>query len=231
MTFLPPMRPFGPLRISRELLDGHPSYRQLLVDTAATGCCPVWISAEGLRSVRPPDDLEQAVAGIAGHAAFDVLQRQWPGACYRDCRCRDPYGDEFPGLVAAPGPEGCPIDAAVALAGGPRRAHLALVPVTRPADVVTAIGWAGPCNHMLDVGGLSAVLRSWEGRFGALLVGVDRATLWVSVAAPPQTEAECLGVAAEHFAFCCDVDGEDPRPLRWYAAGLRGRRTWRFWWD
>jgi hypothetical protein len=93
------------------------------------------------------------------------------------------------------------------------------------------VGWRGAVNHHGDVTGLSAVVRSWEDRFGALLVRLDLATLWLSVAAPPWRERQCLGVAAEHFAFCWDVDGEDPRPLREYAAALAGRTAWRFWWD
>ena len=106
-----------------------------------------------------------------------------------------------------------------------------MVPVARPADVVAATGWLGAVNLGEDVAALSAVLRSWEDRFGAMLVAMDEATLWLSVAAPPRTDAQCLGIAAEHFAFCPDVDGEDPRPLRVYASTLRGRDHWRFWWD
>lgn len=220
------MRPHGRLRISEETLDGHPAYRRLLEDAAATRCCPVWISDDGLQSMQFPDDVERAVAAVDHHVAADVLGKQWPGAWLS----ADPFGDEFPGLAAPPQPDGDPIDAAVALA--PRRAHLALVPVTRPADVLPAIGWLGPCNYYsLDLGELASVLRSWEDRFGALLVEVGRSTLQVSVATPPWTEQQCLAVAAEHFAFCCDVDGEDPRPLRQYAASLRGNREWRFWWD
>ena len=96
---------------------------------------------------------------------------------------------------------------------------------------MAATGWTGAINLGENPAALSAVLRSWEDRFGALLVLMEAATLWLSVAAPPMTEAECLGIAAEHFTFCPDVDGEDPRPLRTYASTLRGRNSWRFWWD
>lgn len=75
------------------------------------------------------------------------------------------------------------------------------------------------------------MLRSWEDRFGAVVVALDRSVLWLSVAAPPVTRDECRAVAAEHFSSCRDVDQEDPRPLRAYASGLSGGTTWRFWWD
>jgi Domain of unknown function (DUF4253) len=64
-----------------------------------------------------------------------------------------------------------------------------------------------------------------------VLIEIDFMALWVSVAAPPRTPQECRAVAAEHFAFCLDVDWEDPRPLDRYAADLAGRDWWRFWWD
>jgi len=213
------------------VLDGHPAYGPLLADAATTGRCPVWITEYGLASMRPPDDSEQVLAGVARLDAAEVLARKWPGSCYLWCDCRVPFGDRFPGLVAAPGQGNDPVEAAVRQANGPGCAHLALVRASRPTDAPAAPGWSGPCNYGYDLGELSAVLRSWEDRFGAPLVEMDAATLWLSVAAPPLSEQECLGVAAEHFAFCCDVDGEDPRPLRVYAATLRGTRRWRFWWD
>lgn len=114
---------------------------------------------------------------------------------------------------------------------GPGCAHLALAPVSRPADIPAVTGWSGMINLSDDLAGLCAVLRSWEERFGAFLVQMDRATLWLSVSKPSWSAAECLGVAAEHVAFCPDVDGEDPRPIRQYAQSLRGARRWRLWWD
>ncbi len=105
------------------------------------------------------------------------------------------------------------------------------MPGTRPADAVAVLGWRGTGNRHDDVSGLAAVLRSWEERYGAVLVEIDFMTLWVSVAAPPRTPSECRAVAAEHFAFCPDVDSEDPRPLRLYASTLAGNPRWRFWWD
>lgn len=64
---------------------------------------------------------------------------------------------------------------------------LALVPVTRPADTPAAIGWWGPTNHDLGGGELSAVLQSWEDRFGVVLTSLGFDTLGVDVVAPPPT--------------------------------------------
>jgi Domain of unknown function (DUF4253) len=227
---LPPMRSLGSVQISRRTYQQHSSYDQLLTHAAATGHCPVWVTDDGVPSLQVSRDPAAAVAAIDRLDPGELLARQWPRNCPL-CGCRSPSGDRFTGLAPAPELVEDPVTAAIGCAAEPWPAHLAVVPVSRPADIVAAVGWLGTGNYHDDVAGLSAVLRSWEERFGALLVRMDQATLWLSVAGPPRSEGECRAVAAEHFAFCPDVDGEDPRPLREYAASLAGRRWWRLWWD
>ncbi len=224
---LPSFSSIGPIRISTERVDRHPAYGALLLEARATGCCPVWLTDTG--TLRPPDDPSAAIATIAHTDPAAVLAAHWPPNCPL-CGCREPFGDVFPGLA----PAGVVVEDPLGCAAGADQlhvGHLAVVAVDRPADVITAIDWSGPGNYGRDLPELSAVLRSWEERFGAMVVRIARSTVWLSVAAPPRTADHAREVAAEHFAFCCDVDREDPRPLRTYAAGLVGRRTWRFWWD
>lgn len=64
-------------------------------------------------------------------------------------------------------------------------AHLALVPAADGAHALTAIGWTGPLNHDNDTAKFSAVIRDWQQRFGATVVGLSFDTLTLSVAAPP----------------------------------------------
>jgi hypothetical protein len=226
---LPPMRPLGSARVSRDPLDAHPSYAMLLLDAATTGCCPVWVSERGLGMIQPAPDPQPVIAEVERRDPGRFLADRWPRNC-PTCGCRDSFED-FTGLAAATerGYDPLAVAATSQLAG--RQAHLAIVPSPHPADAVALLGWRGTCNYHDDVAGLSAVLRSWEQRFGAVLVKVDFMTLWLSVAWPPLTADECRAVAAEHFAFCPDVDTEDPRPLRQYASTLAGRSWWRFWWD
>ena len=226
---LPALRPLGPARISRDPLGAHPAYGTLLRDAPTTGCCPVWITDRGLERLAPPADPHAALAEVARRDAAGFLGDRWPTNC-PTCGCRDSF-ETFTGLAPPTDPVDDPVDVATRSRLPVRLSHLALVPGTRPADTVAVLGWRGTCNYHDDVAGLAAVLRSWEHRYGALLVQIDSATLWLSVAAPPRTRQECRAVAAEHFAFCPDVDSEDPRPLRVYAATLDGRRDWRFWWD
>ncbi len=61
--------------------------------------------------------------------------------------------------------------------GGPE--HLALVSVTRPADIPAALGWFGTYD---DVADLCAVLRSREDRLGEYLVRLGRTEMKFSQA-------------------------------------------------
>src|SRR5436190_2148497 len=81
-----------------------------------------------------------------------------------------------------------------------RGMRLGLVAADRGSDALSVVGWNGAANYTGDTAELSAVLRTWEDRFGVRVIGVGFAELYLSVAAPPATTAEALAVAAEHFA-------------------------------
>ncbi|MEU9300300.1 DUF4253 domain-containing protein [Streptomyces sp. NPDC048269] len=149
-----------------------------------------------------------------------------------------PFGRDWPGL-AEPGAEGQdPETAAGDLAdeligtGSLPSPRLALVPAARGADVPTAMGWCGPTNFANDTALISAVLRSWEDRFGARVVALGFDELHVSVAAPPRTAVHSIPVAAEHFAFCPDNVWQGSGSIRAYAdEAVAGSSHWGFWWD
>jgi hypothetical protein len=151
-----------------------------------------------------------------------------------------PFGSAFPGLTASLRRE-CsfawvPEDAFHPWA--PRR--LGLVPCRRPADTVALTGWQGAMNRRSPEQ-VSAVLRSWEDRFGVVLAGLGFATLTVLVPHPPADEPEALPIAAELAALCPDVLSEDgPVDGFGYLAGgtvaglasvLVDRPVWTLWWD
>ncbi|MFI8498164.1 DUF4253 domain-containing protein [Streptomyces sp. NPDC085524] len=181
-----------------------------------------------------------------GHHAEPVLREFWSavipepeeGEERENEELITPFGPAWPGLAAAGTPVRDPETAAAELAascmreGWFGRPRLALVPARRGADVPAALGWGGPLNHESDTARISAVLRSWEDRFGAriLALGFDRLDL--HVAAPPRTTAEALPVAAEHFAFCPDNVWQGSGTVRDYAEeALTGNDHWSFWWD
>lgn len=108
---------------------------------------------------------------------------------------------------------------------------LVLVPVTRPADVPAALGWWGPVNYDLSGADVSAVLRSWEDRFGAVLVSVGFDTLKLSVANPPRTEDSYRQLTQEHYLFCPDGIDQGTEDFDEYVNMLMTDDDWAFWWD
>ncbi|MEU4806198.1 DUF4253 domain-containing protein [Actinosynnema sp. NPDC023587] len=148
-----------------------------------------------------------------------------------------PHGRRWPGLAPArpvpADPGRTADDLAEHLRAGHPSVRLGLVAADRAADTVAVVGWTGPVDHTGDTAELSAVLRSWEERFGARVVAVGFDTLVLGVAAPPATREEALVIAAEHFAFCPDNIWQDdgPQALQDYAGRLVGDNSWTFWWD
>lgn len=135
-----------------------------------------------------------------------------------------------------PGPAGAvrPESDAVALPkplGLPSTTALLLVPVTQPADVLATLGWLGAVNCDVEPAALSAVLRSWEQRFGAVPVSLGFDSLTVAVSHPPTDRAEVLRLAHEHYAFCPDNIDQGVGTVSAYAEDLAGQRLWSFWWD
>lgn len=148
-----------------------------------------------------------------------------------------PFENRWPGL-AAPGQ--LQDDPDVLAAGFARHLledphltapRLGLAPSRRSADAPADIGWSGAVNYENDTARYSAVLRSWEERFGARLVALGSGTMELSVTAPPVDPEHALHVAAEHFAFCPDNVWQGAVSLNRYADTLVDRTSWSFWWD
>jgi Domain of unknown function (DUF4253) len=113
---------------------------------------------------------------------------------------------------------------------GPVRLGSVNLPPGRPADVLAVIGWSGMTNWGDPLLPLTAVLRSWEDRFGARVIDVGFADLRLFVERPPRTRQAALQLAAEqvHLADDC-IDG--CRDVRRIAARLLNGPVWTFWWD
>lgn len=161
-----------------------------------------------------------------------ILRKGWNDSVNFDEEYPDehvaPFGKQFPGLAdATPGLRPTSLDALVA----PLEGHLALVAVNRPADVLDAVGWMGAANYDGDPLNMSTVLRSWEARFDAYLVGIGTDTLIVAVGRPARDLASATSIAAEHLAFCPDNIDQGPGSIRDYAPTLVNAPLWAFWWD
>lgn len=109
-------------------------------------------------------------------------------------------------------------------------ARIGLVAASRPADVLAVTGWAGLVNHGESLLPLTAVLRSWEDRFGARLIDVGSADLRLIVERPPRTLEAAQLLAAEQVLLADDcIHGA--RDIPDIADRLVNGPIWTFWWD
>jgi len=181
-----------------------------------------------------PDDTTDPAA----HNPESLLAAWWDTHT-RDIEEDQPLTDlHWPGMAKMPVPQGDPeIEAdelAERLLAENPAMRLGLVAAGRGADALSVMGWAGPVNYCDDTAKIAAVLRSWEERFGARVVGLDGySTLLLSIASAPTTLDQAQQIAAEHFALCPDNVWQGPHPntLASYAKTLVGQRHWSFWWD
>jgi len=141
-----------------------------------------------------------------------------------------PFGKPFPGLAAPTLGERATI-ATIERIVSPLKGHLGLVGLNRPADILDTVGWMGAVNEDGDPLDMSTVLRSWELRFDAYVVGTGTDTLMLAVGRPPRDLRSATAIAAEHFAFCPDNIQQGVGTIREYAETLVGEWVWPFWWD
>ena len=140
-----------------------------------------------------------------------------------------PFGPSFPGLAPAIVGELGPELMRRAVFQYTRDARIGLVPADRPADVLARLGWQGAVNGR-STADITAVLRSWEDRFGARLLEVGLADIRLLVSRPPRTLEAALPIAAEHFAFSEEAHG-GLRSVGDIARAIVSNPFWDFWWD
>ena len=151
-----------------------------------------------------------------------------------------PFALEWPGLAAA---EPAPLTLAERQHGldvvlpkirvtnsETAEARVGLVAADRAADLLAVIGWGGLGDRGESVLPLTAVLRSWEDRFGARLIDIGFADLRLFVERPPRTLKAAQRLAAEQAVLADDcIDGA--REIPNLAPRLVNAPIWTFWWD
>jgi len=171
----------------------------------STGLWPVlWTWPE-----EAPDAYVNGGPGLARVDSLDaetILRRAW-----REFDSEGP----FPGLAdAEPAPDrldvepfGDLLDASALDERPPGGRVLMLVPVNRPADVLAVLRPQNTVYFSDDE--LTAVLRSWEERFGAVVTSISPGSVDLIVGAPPQDDDQVNSVATEHAVLAPDAWDED----------------------
>lgn len=76
-----------------------------------------------------------------------------------------------------------------------------------------------------------AVMKYWQERYGAELVGMASDIIEMKVARPPQDRESALALAKEQFIYCPDLVYQGTETLEGLAATLLNGSVWYFWWD
>ncbi|GAA4099490.1 DUF4253 domain-containing protein [Actinomadura miaoliensis] len=196
-----------------------------------TGLYPLLLDGMANDPSRPWHDGElwpEPVGAIDALDAGDVLEKKW-NSVTEDSQA-GPLSGPWPGL-APPGKTDVDADTVARRhAQGSDSSLLGLVPADRGADALTVVGWDGPCNH-ISTDKISAVIRTWEDRFGVRVISVGFDILRLSVAAPPTTIEHARQIAVEHHALCPDNIWQGVGDFEEYAKFLVGAESWWFWWD
>nr|WP_228530654.1 MULTISPECIES: DUF4253 domain-containing protein [Myxococcaceae] len=111
------------------------------------------------------------------------------------------------------------------------RVALALVPACAEpwqAPVRLRFGGFNECPSPAQHG---AMLRHWQGRYGAEPVALGHDTLELRVLRPPTEPEACLQLAREQAAYCAELAAPGPEALAQLAGRLQGAGSWRFWWE
>lgn len=216
-----------------------------------TGLQPVLWSLQGtpLRSPKKAEQFEPppGLAEIDGIDGGVVLAQLWEERAVDDGdeesaewidAMIEPFSRDFPGL-AAPGEEQRPAPELAAVLDALPPLHLCLAAADRPGDFLTAVGWGTTEAWWEALPSLSAVLRSWEDRFGARLLQIGPgAELRLLVSRPPQRGREQLLAAAELWAFGHTAWGgyvhagaSEATTVEDIARTVVGQPIWGFWWD
>ena len=150
-----------------------------------------------------------------------------------------PTSDEdkkFYGIPRGPWPEGDPrnqefmIPLSLIKRKPLPKVHLALVPTIESWRVPALLRFGG-WNECPSDEEHAAVMKYWQGRFGAEVVGITNAVVEMMVKHPPSTKNEAIALARQQYLYCQDIVEQGTETLEALAWTLLRGRVWYFWWD
>jgi hypothetical protein len=173
----------------------------------------------------------------------DFLQHRWEELAHIDENDEEwrkeeieeeiaPFGVAFPGLASVATDPLAPEELNRVLQALPP-ARIGLTIAGRPADALAATGW-GASDQYPDGMPMTAVLRSWEDRFGTRLLRIGMHEFTVLAGRLPRTVESAQKLAAEHWAFAdeCTCGNDDgPVSVSDLASRVVTTPIWGFWWD
>jgi hypothetical protein len=146
-----------------------------------------------------------------------------------------PFSGLYPGLAPRPEEQLTMAEIEDELAGLPPL-YVGLAAVSRPADVLAAVGWWSQDEWDIALP-TAAVLRSWESRLGARLLQIGPSQeIRLLTPRPARTVEAAQAIAAELWAVSDAVWGgydhdADSARISWIAQSIVNEPVWGLWWD
>ena len=107
---------------------------------------------------------------------------------------------------------------------------VAKVPSAQSCDVPAWLKYGG-WNACPTTEQHVAVWRYWQEKHGAEILCVTGDIIEATVSRPPLDKEACYALAREQFAYCDDIVTQGVGSIDALADGLRGSKSWYFWWD
>ena len=148
---------------------------------------------------------EDTIASVESLDVTTWLTQEWEALAPHNLDAVRPFGASFPGLAErqASTPASSPPDASDR-SGGTGATYVVLAACNRPADAISVIGGIAANISAAEV---AAVVRSYEERFGAVLIRAAVREIELAITRPPSDRDQALRLAAELWAFAQWSDG------------------------
>lgn len=107
---------------------------------------------------------------------------------------------------------------------------LLLVPATDGWQVPAQFNWQS-VNYDIGSAEHVAILKSWNERLGADLIGLSIDQVELHLDTPITDQAALEEICREHYLYCPDVIEQGCETMGALVADREGNRFWWFWWD
>jgi hypothetical protein len=216
--------------VSQLTLDGP--WQSLLADAPTSGRWPVILSESHSRPLHPLIDdagqptLPSATSLIEQARTLDprrILDQWWQQNAEDQEALGRAWSEQRPKRPAPP------VQARLIPDSG--RAVIGLFPGNDSYEVPAILGYGG-WNGSPSASEHVAILKYWQDHYDARLQAMSHDTIELIVGRPPETDADALALARDHFSYASDIPSDTVyRNVGGLASALPASHHWHFWWD
>ncbi len=108
--------------------------------------------------------------------------------------------------------------------------YMGLVPATTSWQLPAFLHF-GDWNYCPPPEEHAAVLKRWQEKYQAEVVGITHDIIELRVGDPPRSREQALVLACEQYSYAHDIVAQGVDRIAVLAAMLLNGSTWGFWWD